>query len=702
MTEQGAARTDNPNKQKQIMAACKFGTMLVCLFFARTGLASDPLDTWTWRNPLPTANDLQAIAYGDGHFVAVSEGTILISTDGINWTQHLSGTQARLRAITYGNGRFVAVGGETWFLGSSEPSAIIVTSTDATNWVQSEVAGQGPLSGVAYGNGKFVAVSEGGSVLTSVDALNWDVTEPAPQFSVLNAVAYGNGQFVVVGRNSGLVLVSRDGVNWVQTYSGAAAEFLTAVTYGDGRFIAVGYVNYTNPLVLSSTNGMHWVHRESGIQGPTFLSGIAFGNGVFVITTVDNGDSLLLTSPDGESWSQFRPERSSYLHGISYGEGQFVAVGSGGTIMTSTDGMTWIPRQRGTIGSLSAITYGDGLFVAVGSPDGDSTILTSTNGVSWTQRLSGVSPGINPWFVGVAYGNGQFVVAGEGWTTNAAGWAGTNIIVTSADGVNWVQQDATNEWPAAVSYGNGQFVAVGIYGGISTSTNGAKWIQRDSGLAREVQTALSGIAYGDGQFVAVGHSWEPTITNHSGIFKPMILTSDGATYKVWVDVQLSDFVSTVILTSTDGVIWTEQQSGTERDSLRSVAYGNGQFVCVGWSGLILTSPDGVNWVKHQSGAQSGLLNAIAYGNGYFVTVGWQGTILQSGSIITLALAPKLSSDRLALSLEGPTGHTYTIQSSRDLTSWRNLTNITTTQPLTVILDALPAGSERSFYRAYSP
>src|SRR5438876_10777314 len=30
-----------------------------------------PLDTWTWRNPLPTGNDLNGITYGNGQFVAV-------------------------------------------------------------------------------------------------------------------------------------------------------------------------------------------------------------------------------------------------------------------------------------------------------------------------------------------------------------------------------------------------------------------------------------------------------------------------------------------------------------------------------------------------------------------------------------------------------------------------------------------------------
>ena len=44
-----------------------------------------------------------------------------------------------------------------------------------------------------------------------------------------------------------------------------------------------------------------------------------------------------------------------------------------------------------------------------------------------------------------------------------------------------------------------------------------------------------------------------------------------------------------ILTSPDGVTWTQRTSGTSRD-LNGVAYGNGLFVAVGDFGIIFTSP----------------------------------------------------------------------------------------------------------------
>src|SRR5215471_10181157 len=71
--------------------------------------AADPLDTWTWRNPLPTGANLSCITYGNGQFVAVGwDGTTLTSVDGTNWVQFSE--PILLSAVVYANGHFLAVG----------------------------------------------------------------------------------------------------------------------------------------------------------------------------------------------------------------------------------------------------------------------------------------------------------------------------------------------------------------------------------------------------------------------------------------------------------------------------------------------------------------------------------------------------------------------------------------------------------------
>ena len=56
----------------------------------------------------------------------------------------------------------------------------------------------------------------------------------------------------------------------------------------------------------------------------------------------------------------------------------------------------------------------------------------------------------------------------------------------------------------------------------------------------------------------------------------------------------------MILTSPDGITWTEQISGTS-NNLAEVVYENGSFLVVGHSGTILTSPDGITWTARSSG-----------------------------------------------------------------------------------------------------
>ncbi|AFV77252.1 hypothetical protein Theos_2262 (plasmid) [Thermus oshimai JL-2] len=72
---------------------------------------------------------------------------------------------------------------------------------------------------------------------------------------------------------------------------------------------------------------------------------------------------------------------------------------------------------------------------------------------------------------------------------------------------------------------------------------------------------------------------------------------------------------------TAGTTWT-WRSGP----LFDVTYGNGLFVAVG--GAILTSSDGVTWTRQSSGTSNDLY-AVTYGGGLFVAVGGLGTILTS-------------------------------------------------------------------------
>ena len=147
--------------------------------------------------------------------------------------------------------------------------------------------------------------------------------------------------------------------------------------------------------------------------------------------------------------------------------------------------------------------------------DGRRKLLTSADGVTWVQRPAGV-PG---WFSDILYAEGQFVAVGQ------MNGAGAGVIITSTDGINWVQHisDGT-AYIWGIGYGNGGFVAVGDNGISVISDDGVNWVKPPQRPTQMLGTFTS-VSYGNGQFVAVGPSFNP-----SGLDSTVIVTSaDGRT-----------------------------------------------------------------------------------------------------------------------------------------------------------------------------
>ena len=283
------------------------------------------------------------------------------------------------------------------------------------------------------------------------------------------------------------------------------------------------------------------------------------------------------TDPLDEWTLRTSPVPTVDIHGITYGNNTFVAVGDYGVILTSPDGITWTGRTSPvTREGLFAVTYGDNTFVAVGDY---GALLTSPDGTTWTERAVSAS---YERLCAVSYGNDTFVAVGY------TGYYGS-VILTSPDGMTWTQRTSpVRNSLNAVAYAKGSFMAVGEVGTIATSLDGITWTE---GI-RSIYDSLNALSYGNKTFVAVG-----------------------------------DYG--VILSSPDGITWTERTSPVTTD-IFAVTYDNDAFVAVGDYGVILSSPDGITWTERTS-PTSNQLNAVAYANGTFVTVGDGGTILQSGS-----------------------------------------------------------------------
>jgi hypothetical protein len=133
---------------------------------------------------------------------------------------------------------------------------------------------------------------------------------------------------------------SADGTNWTRRLLGMTNGELAAVTYGNGQWVAVGqepvilstpdcpYSVSSVALIFSSSDGMNWTRRESGLPTKSGLAGITWTGEEFVAAGFYNRmeeRSVIITSPDGIAW-QIRPSLGANLFQVAYGNSRVVAV----------------------------------------------------------------------------------------------------------------------------------------------------------------------------------------------------------------------------------------------------------------------------------------------------------------------------------------------------------------------------------------
>jgi hypothetical protein len=152
-------------------------------------------DTWSAMGSLPAGN-WTSVAFGNGRFVAVSNGTVsAFSTTGTGWVNGGGLVSANYVSIAYGSGpaKFVAIAG-----GSTGTSQATAYSADGVSWSAGTLPALAYWTSITYGNGRFVAVAQGSTATAySLDGITW--TTPAtvlPQVSAWSNIKYGQGTFL--------------------------------------------------------------------------------------------------------------------------------------------------------------------------------------------------------------------------------------------------------------------------------------------------------------------------------------------------------------------------------------------------------------------------------------------------------------------------------------------------------------------------
>ena len=219
-----------------------------------------------------------AAAYGDGRFIAVCEnGAIYKSEDGLTWAPIQTQNQVPLADVVFHGGKWVAVG-----IGA------ILFSSDGDHW--SEVHSGANLYAVTCGNGRFLTAGDW-TMLYSDDGQSWTAQDMG--LETFDRCVYGNGTFVIATGNR--VLYSQDGTSWYDTEG--SFDSLTGLEFGGGVFVAASAAS-----AYRSTDGIHWLAAES----TSMWTDAAYGAGRYLAIS-GNDETVLLTSINGESWTQSVP-----------------------------------------------------------------------------------------------------------------------------------------------------------------------------------------------------------------------------------------------------------------------------------------------------------------------------------------------------------------------------------------------------------
>lgn len=237
-----------------------------------------------------TANGLNAVSYGNGHYWTVGDSqTILSSTDLTSWTSRTSALAGDLYGCVYSGTNYVNVLGT----GDAEYTSDITAAWTAATTFPSSVNARA----VAVANNILIAVGPGGGggARSTDHGVNWSAVSAGLN---LYGIAAGTvdgvaNSFVAVG-NGGLVKYSKDaGATW-STATAVTSENLKAVCWnGVNCFVAVG----ENGVVIHSYDGVTWYNRGNILYGAAHAYGIHAGS-----TT----DVFVAAGASGYIWQSLR------------------------------------------------------------------------------------------------------------------------------------------------------------------------------------------------------------------------------------------------------------------------------------------------------------------------------------------------------------------------------------------------------------
>ncbi|WP_221030373.1 immunoglobulin domain-containing protein [Actomonas aquatica] len=515
---------------------------------------------WVQSNRAP---NLTGVREDAGTLLGVLGESVFSSEDGVRWQPRANIFNSYLKDIIKFNESYVAVGDRGFFV-----------SDDLATWTHVNLPAESwqyhGANALAVGADRVVA-ARGRTIESSLDGVAW-TTSTLPEGVVLTDVEYAFSGFYAVGHASvagdptraeiGALFTSPDGVTWSRVGQDAMPEEvgnahtkLDRIEYLDGRLVALSERGYR---VLVSTDGLNWVSSDIGRFVAGGVGGMSSLNGQILISC----GSGVLVSEDGEAWDLVDgPFASTASHLVHYGD-RIIAFGSDGLRSVSNDGRSW-RLLSGQQVLISQSAYGGGRFLGFGI----SETYEANDDRFWRPHASDIS---NEGF-GLVYSGGSFAVSHDS--------SGRSLWMKSSVDDRWQYLHAMPGDPAGkylgadednlftlptgateLAHADGVYVAVGQ--GIWTTSDVGSWqLVDDLDGGR-----LDGIAYGHGLFVAGGSP---------------------------------------LLTSPDGITWTEREVPELSGRVRGIVFLGGRFFMASANSGLLVSDDGIDWMPTEDAPSSG-------------------------------------------------------------------------------------------------
>jgi hypothetical protein len=258
------------------------------------------------------------------------------------------------------------------------------------------------------------------------------------------------GIFVAVGDHVRHTRSVDDGLTWIDD----ATEYppsmmgdlygIRNVIWADKTFVAFA------AKLLVSTDGNKWTDVPKDGQ---WLASMLYADGSYVAS---GGYGFLATSAgDLGKWTQHPPRadytvahhsRSALAYGKVAGRSAYVVVNDDGEIFYSADAKAWMPSNAPRVAAGNSwgtqFTYGNGMFIGL-RPDGISSIRSTDGGSTWT-----TNPALPQSVQSVVYAQGHFT------------GLGTGHVLTSVDGVAWMDRVEPSALRSDLTYGHGTYLAL--------------------------------------------------------------------------------------------------------------------------------------------------------------------------------------------------------------------------------------------------